>query len=127
MKPDILTKLAAELGEPIGSERQVVDIMVELRKLIELNGDGAQYKALKFHCDWVSELLCPRNWPSLRNRATPWRAGRWRWPTQPTRSRTAQHGASGRERVADSGMSQDQSFTCVRHGGGQRRAHSGGQ
>ncbi len=28
--------------------------MVELRKLIELNGDGAQYKALKFHCDWVA-------------------------------------------------------------------------
>jgi hypothetical protein len=54
MKPDILTKLAAELREPIGSERQVVYIMVELRKLIELNGDGAQYKALKFHCDWVA-------------------------------------------------------------------------
>jgi hypothetical protein len=54
MKPDILTKLAAELHEPIGSERQVVYIMVELRKLIELNGDGAQYKALKLHCDWVA-------------------------------------------------------------------------
>ena len=54
MKPDILTKLAAELREPIGSERQVVYIMVELRKLIELNCDGAQYTALKFHCDWVA-------------------------------------------------------------------------
>ena len=35
--------------------------------------------------------------------------------------------ASGREWVADSGMSRDESFTCVRHGRGQRRAHSGGQ
>jgi hypothetical protein len=32
----------------------VVYIMVELRKLIELNDDGAQYTALKFHCDWVA-------------------------------------------------------------------------
>jgi hypothetical protein len=28
--------------------------MVELRKLIELNGDGATFAALKFHCDWVA-------------------------------------------------------------------------
>jgi len=33
-------------------------------------------------------------------------------PTQPARSQTAQHGASGREGVADSGMGQDESFTC---------------
>jgi hypothetical protein len=54
MKPDILTKLAAELQVPITSERQVVYIMVELRKLMELNGDGTKYTALKFHCDWVA-------------------------------------------------------------------------
>lgn len=53
MKPDILTKLEAELWQPITTERQVVYILVELRKLIELNDDGAQYKALKFHCDWA--------------------------------------------------------------------------
>jgi hypothetical protein len=47
MKPDILTKLAAELQVPITSERQVVYIMVELRKLMELNGDcrPAHFKA----------------------------------------------------------------------------------
>jgi hypothetical protein len=28
------------------------------------------------------------------------------------------HGAPGRERVADSGMGRDESFTCVRHDGG---------
>ena len=57
MRPDILTKLAAEFRHPIVSERQVVYIMVQLRKLIELNGDGGQYKALKFHCDWVAHPL----------------------------------------------------------------------
>ena len=57
MKPDILSKLAAELREKISSERQVVYIMVELRKLIELNGDGAQYAAFKFHCDWIAHPL----------------------------------------------------------------------
>lgn len=53
MKPDIIAKLAKELKEPISSEPQVVYLMVELRKLIELNGDGANYPALKFHCDWI--------------------------------------------------------------------------
>jgi hypothetical protein len=57
MKPDIITKLAQELEEPIGSERQIVYIMVELRKLIELNGDGAKYPALKLHCDWVAHPI----------------------------------------------------------------------
>jgi hypothetical protein len=57
MKPAILTKLAVELQEPISTERQVVYIMVELRKLMELNKDGAQYPALKFHCDWVAHPL----------------------------------------------------------------------
>lgn len=42
MRPDILTKLEAELQPLITSERQVVYILVELRKLIELNDDGAQ-------------------------------------------------------------------------------------
>ncbi len=28
--------------------------MVELRKLIELNDDGAKYPTLKFHCDWAA-------------------------------------------------------------------------
>lgn len=54
MKPDILTKLAQALAQPVASEGQVVYIMVELRKLIEINGDGARFAALKFHCDWVA-------------------------------------------------------------------------
>lgn len=54
MKPDILIKLARALAQPVTSEGQIVYIMVELRKLIELNGDGARIAALKFHCDWVA-------------------------------------------------------------------------
>jgi hypothetical protein len=62
-------------------------------------------------------------------------SGQWRpgcarggeWANQPTRSQTARHRAPGRERVADSGMGRDESFTYGRHGGGRRRARSGGQ
>ena len=36
MKPDIISKLALELGEVVHSERQVVYILAEIRKLLEL-------------------------------------------------------------------------------------------
>ena len=56
MKPDILAKLAEELRHDITSERQAVYALVELRKLMELNGDGGEksrYYALEFYCDWA--------------------------------------------------------------------------
>jgi hypothetical protein len=62
MKPDIIEKLRGELREPIHSERQVVYILAELRKLMELESIdrievGApvdnSYFALKFYCDWA--------------------------------------------------------------------------
>ena len=62
MKPDIISKLRDELREPIHSERQVVYILAELRKLMELeaierNERGAppdnSHFALKFYCDWA--------------------------------------------------------------------------
>jgi hypothetical protein len=58
----------------------------------------------------------------LRNRARRARRKMAVAHTQPTRGQTAQHGASGRERMADSGMSQDESFTggCAARGGGPR-------
>lgn len=61
MQNDIRTKLAAELSQPITSERQVVYILVEMRKLMELNGDDDSFWSLKFHCDWTahSELRGP--------------------------------------------------------------------
>jgi hypothetical protein len=48
MKPEILTKLAHTLAQPVASERKVVYIMVELRKLIEINGDGARFRMRYF-------------------------------------------------------------------------------
>jgi hypothetical protein len=62
MKPDIIEKLRSELREPIHSERQVVYILAELRKLMELETIdrieagapvGNSYFALKFYCDWA--------------------------------------------------------------------------
>jgi hypothetical protein len=53
-RDSIIMKLARELEEPVDSERHVVYVLVELRKLIEIDQDGANYKALKFCCDWVA-------------------------------------------------------------------------
>jgi len=54
MERDLVYKLAQEFGDEIRSERQVVYILVELRKLLEkmeLLKDES-YRALKFCCDW---------------------------------------------------------------------------
>jgi hypothetical protein len=55
MRPDIVHKLAKELDEQISSERQVVYILVELRKLLEKEGTlrDARYRTLRFCCDWI--------------------------------------------------------------------------
>lgn len=47
---DILTKLHGEFRQKISSERQVVYVMVQIRKAIEGSED---FDVLKFHCDWV--------------------------------------------------------------------------
>jgi hypothetical protein len=41
---DIISKLRAELATPISSERQVVYILVELRKLLEIGGEKQKYR-----------------------------------------------------------------------------------
>jgi hypothetical protein len=53
MKDDIRTKLAREFEEPIQTERHVVYILVETRKLMELEGIDAKYDVLTFCCDWA--------------------------------------------------------------------------
>ena len=62
MKPDIRSKLNHELRQPIRSERQVVYILVELRKLLELRSRTFKrakkpkdytYATLEFCCDWA--------------------------------------------------------------------------
>src|ERR1700674_2787350 len=53
MQSAIIAKLERELAEPISTERQVVYILVEIRKLLELTGSQAKYDALWFHASWA--------------------------------------------------------------------------
>ena len=55
MTPDLVNKIAKELEQEIVSERQVVYILVELRKLLESKGIDKEtgYRALIFCCDWA--------------------------------------------------------------------------
>ena len=55
MTPDIVNKIARELEQEIVSERQVVYLLVELRKLLESKGidKATSYRALVFCCDWA--------------------------------------------------------------------------
>jgi len=54
---DIRSKLRREFSEPITSERQVVYILVEIRKLLELNDDAEYFPALTFYCDWAAHAV----------------------------------------------------------------------
>jgi hypothetical protein len=62
MKKDIKDKLTDELKEQIASERQVVYILVELRKLMELSKEkGGGYFALNFYCSWAVHTEMDQN------------------------------------------------------------------
>ena len=68
MVNDILNKLQIELSQPITSERQVVYILVEIRKLVEGDKCADDLEALKLHCDWV---LHPKlSWRSAKQLLT---------------------------------------------------------
>ena len=49
----IVEKLSAELTKGITSEAQLVYVLVEIRKLLEITGRAYDYPALVFHCDWA--------------------------------------------------------------------------
>jgi hypothetical protein len=53
VKPDIIEKLNRELEQDIVSERQVVYILVEARKLLEQQGTLHNFRALKLCIDWA--------------------------------------------------------------------------
>jgi hypothetical protein len=57
MRQDIHLKLQVELAERITTERQVVYILVELRKLLELGNDSKRFPVLNFFCDWAVHVL----------------------------------------------------------------------
>lgn len=54
MVPDIAYKLTQELAQEISSERQVVYILVEIRKLLESKDELDKYPDLKLCCDWAA-------------------------------------------------------------------------
>ncbi len=53
MQSAILTKIKRELALPVSTERQVVYILVEMRKLLELTRSKVKYDALWFHASWA--------------------------------------------------------------------------
>ena len=53
MQHDIITKLGIELDQEIVSERQVVYILVEARKLLEQQKTLDQFRAFKLCSDWA--------------------------------------------------------------------------
>lgn len=53
MVVDIISKLQAELHEEMQSERQVLYILVQTRKLIECDRRADDLEKLRLHCDWT--------------------------------------------------------------------------
>ena len=53
MQSAIITKLKGELAQPISTERQVVYILVEIRKFLELTDQKDKYDHLWFHASWA--------------------------------------------------------------------------
>jgi hypothetical protein len=55
MTNDILSKLSLELGVPITTERQVVYILVQIRKLLDSReGESPDpYESLRLYCSWA--------------------------------------------------------------------------
>jgi hypothetical protein len=53
MVPDILSKLDTELQQEITSERQIVYILVETRKLLEDLPETDGFETLDFYCNWA--------------------------------------------------------------------------
>jgi hypothetical protein len=53
MKKDIACKLSRELKDEIVSERQVVYILVETRKLLEQQGRLDDFRTLTLCCNWT--------------------------------------------------------------------------
>jgi len=61
MREAIVAKLKEELAQPITTERQVVYILVELRKLLDSRERDARFESLKFYCDWAMHTKMDRS------------------------------------------------------------------
>ena len=56
MRNEIEEKLRAELGRGIGTEAQVVQLLVEIRKLIERSEHRDRYLSVLFFCEWALHI-----------------------------------------------------------------------
>ncbi len=55
MKEEIISKIKLALNEPIEKESQIVYILVETRKLLDLQ-NNYNYPELRFYCDWAVHI-----------------------------------------------------------------------
>lgn len=53
MNHELRAKLRSALEAPITSERDAMYILVQVRRLMDVNQAGKTYESLKFHCDWA--------------------------------------------------------------------------
>lgn len=53
MQDDIKLKLSSELTKNIDSEAQVIYILSRIRKIIDSEKRGGEFKVLKFYCNWA--------------------------------------------------------------------------
>jgi hypothetical protein len=93
MERAIAYKLTQELGQEIDSERQVVYILVELRKLLEqqrLDKDE-RYQSLMFCCNWAAHSKMSRSAANeitlLFDRYETIYRTYWRWSSWHSRAR----------------------------------------
>jgi len=59
-KPSLISKIREELSQPVASERQVVYLLVECRKLLEVEGVLDQYPSLRLCMDWALHPVLDR-------------------------------------------------------------------
>jgi hypothetical protein len=60
-RPTIIEKLKRELQQEITAERQVVYILAEIRKLLEVTEEADNYFALNFYCSWALHTRMSRD------------------------------------------------------------------
>ncbi len=53
MRADIHEKLRSEVESGVSRESQVVYILANIRKILELNGNPEEFTHLKFYCNWA--------------------------------------------------------------------------
>lgn len=67
MEEEIITKLKSALSEPIEKEKDVVYILVEIRKLLERKVIKPNYSVLNFYCNWVLHSSIEKIEPEIQS------------------------------------------------------------